>query len=128
MYAALLCYTRRVPKANSQRGVWMKDLGISISRPMARRKISPWGAATLAALFGMAITASAQAPTPKRTVIHAGHVLNVRTGELRNNQAVVIEGDKISRIAPSSEVKAAAGDKMIDLPAATVPPGLIDMH
>ncbi len=106
----------------------MKDLGISISRPMARRKISLWGAATLAALFGMATTASAQAPTPKRTVIRAGHVLNVRTGELRSNQTIVIEGDKISQIAPSSEVKVAAGDTTIDLPDATLLPGLIDMH
>src|SRR5258706_4689367 len=128
MYAALLCYTRRVPKANSQRGVWMKDLGISISRPMARRKISPWGAADLAGIVGMAMTASQQAPTPKRTVIRAGRVLNVRTGELRSNQTIVIEGDKISQIAPSSEVKAAAGDTTIDLPDATLLPGLIDMH
>jgi imidazolonepropionase-like amidohydrolase len=131
MYAALLCYTRRVPKANSQRGVWMKDLGISISRARAQRKISQWGAAIVAALatlFGMAITASAQAPTPKRTVIHVGRVLNVRTGELRSNQTIVIEGDKISQIAPSNEVKAAAGDTTIDLPDATLLPGLIDMH
>src|SRR5216683_7959536 len=128
MYAALLCYTRRVPKANSQRGVWMKDLGISISRARTQRKISRWGAATLATLFGMAITASAQAPTPKRTVIRAGRVLNVRTGELRSNQTIVIEGDRISQIVPSSEVKAAAGDTTIDLPDATLLPGLIDMH
>jgi imidazolonepropionase-like amidohydrolase len=131
MYAALLCYTRRVPKANSQRGVWMKDLGISISRARAQRKVSQWGAAIVAALatlFGMAITASAQAPTPKRTVIRARRVLNVRNGELRSNQTIVIEGDRISQIAPSSEVKAAAGDTTIDLPDATLLPGLIDMH
>src|SRR5260370_41931076 len=127
MYAALLCYTRRVKNDNSQRGVWMKDLGISISRARAQRKISQWGAAIVAALatlFGMAITASAQAPAPKRTVIHVGRVLNVRTGELRSNQTIVIEGDKISQIAPSNEVKAAAGDTTIDLPDATLLPGL----
>jgi imidazolonepropionase-like amidohydrolase len=109
----------------------MKDSNISISRARARRKISPWGAAIvapLAAIVGMAITASAQAPTPKRTVIRAGHLLNVRTGELRSNQTIVIEGDKISQIAPSSEVKASAGDTTIDLPDATLLPGLIDMH
>src|SRR5258708_23644295 len=131
MPAVQLCYTRRVPKANSQRGVWMKDLGISISRARTQRKISQWGAAivaALAALFGMAITASAQAPTPKRTVIRAGRVLNVRTGELRSNQAIVIERDRISQIAPSSEVKVAPGDMTIDLPDATLLPGLIDMH
>src|SRR6266853_3882691 len=131
MHAAQLCYTRRVPKANSQRGVWMKDLRISISRARTQRKIRQWRVAIVAALttiVGMAITASAQAPTPKRTVIRAGRVLNVRTGELRSNQAIVIEGDKISQIVPSSEVKAAAGDTTIDLPDATLLPGLIDMH
>jgi len=85
-------------------------------------------AAVLIALAAMAVTASAQAPAPKRTVIRAGRVLNVRTGELKANQAIVIEGDKISQIASSSEVKTAAGDTTIDLPDATVLPGLIDMH
>jgi imidazolonepropionase-like amidohydrolase len=84
--------------------------------------------AILAMLAGMAITASAQSPAPKRTVIRAGHVLNVRTGELRANQAIVIVGDKIAQIAASSEVAAAPGDTTIDLPDATVLPGLIDMH
>src|SRR3989449_5831865 len=129
MHAAQLCYTRRVPKANSQRGVWMKDLRISISRARTRPKIRQWGvglALFLATLVGIAITASAQAP--KRTVIRAGRVLNVRTGELRGNQTIVIEGDKISQIAPASEVKAAAGDTTIDLADATLLPGLIDAH
>jgi imidazolonepropionase-like amidohydrolase len=85
-------------------------------------------AAIFATLAGIAITASAQAPAPKRTVIRAGRVLNVRTGELRTSQAIVIEGDKIAQIAASSEVKAAPGDTTIDLPDATVLPGLIDAH
>ena len=109
----------------------MKNFRISISRARTQRKTSQWGAAivvALGALVGMAIKASAQAPTPKRTVIRAGRVLNVRTGELRSNQTIVIEGDKISQIAPSGEVKAAAGDTTIDLPDATLLPGLIDMH
>jgi imidazolonepropionase-like amidohydrolase len=95
------------------------------------RRVSRWEAAFAAILTilpGMAATAGAQAQAPKRTVIRAGRVLNVRTGELRANQAIVIEGDKISQIAPSAEVKAAVGDTTIDLPDATVLPGLIDMH
>jgi imidazolonepropionase-like amidohydrolase len=101
------------------------------SHARAGREINRWGvaiAAVLATLIAMTSTASAQAPAPKRTVIRAGRVLNVRTGELRANQAIVIEGDKIAQIAPSSEIKAAAGDTTIDLPDATLLPGLIDMH
>src|SRR6266480_349262 len=104
----------------------LKDL-ISQAREWCR--ISRRGvvaAAVLATLAGMAITAGAQAP--KRMVIRAGRVLNVRTGELRTNQAMVIEGDKITQIAPSGEVPAAPGGTTIDLPDATLLPGLIDMH
>jgi imidazolonepropionase-like amidohydrolase len=82
----------------------------------------------LVMLAGMVSSVSAQMAAPKRTVVHPGRLLNVRTGELRANQAIVIEGDKIVQIAPASEVKAAAGDTVIDLPEATLLPGLIDMH
>jgi imidazolonepropionase-like amidohydrolase len=72
--------------------------------------------------------ARAQSPATKRTVIRPGRVLDVRTGELRTNQAIVIEGEKIAQIGPANEVKAAVGDTTIDLPDAILLPGLIDMH
>src|SRR5712691_12266871 len=131
MRAAVLCYTRRVPMANSQRGARMEVLKSTCSHASATREIHRWGVAivlALATLAGMAVTSNAQTPAPKKTIIRAGRVLNVRTGELRANQAIVIEGDKIARIAPSSEVAAAPGDTTIDLPNATLLPGLIDMH
>jgi imidazolonepropionase-like amidohydrolase len=109
----------------------MNALKNLMSRAKAVQEIRRRGlviAVVLTMLLGMALTANAQSPAPKRTVIRAGRVLNVRTGELKANQAIVIEGDKISQIASSSEVKAAAGDTTIDLPDATVLPGLIDMH
>jgi imidazolonepropionase-like amidohydrolase len=104
----------------------MKALKNSFAQVSAGREISRWGVLLAVVLAALAGAAGAQAP--KRTVIRAGHVLNVRTGELRANQAVVIEGDKITKIAPSGEVTAAAGDRTIDLPDATLLPGLIDMH
>jgi imidazolonepropionase-like amidohydrolase len=109
----------------------MKASKNSLSPASSMREIARKGAVIvtiLAMLAGMAITANAQSPAPKRTVIRAGHVLNVRTGELRANQAIVIEGDKIAQISASSEVAAAPGDTTIDLPDATLLPGLIDMH
>jgi imidazolonepropionase-like amidohydrolase len=111
----------------------MKVFKNLLSHAKASQEIRRWQvviALALATLAGMAITASAQAPmsAPKKTIIRAGHVLNVRTGELKANQAIVIEGDKIAQIAPSSEIKAAAGDTTIDLLDATLLPGLIDMH
>jgi imidazolonepropionase-like amidohydrolase len=109
----------------------MKMLESSLPHAKAMREIIHWTVlriVVLAILAGMANAANAQMAAPKRTVIHAGHVLDVRTGELRTNQAIVIENEKIVRIAPSSEITAAAGDTTIDLPDATVLPGLIDMH
>jgi len=107
----------------------MKASKNSLSPARSTREIARWGAVTvaiLATLAGMAITARAQ--SPKRTVIRAGRVLNVRTGELRANQAIVVEGDKIVQIVALSEVAGAPGDTTIDLPDATLLPGLIDMH
>ena len=78
--------------------------------------------------FTSANPARAQAPAAKRTIVRPGRLLDVRSGELRSNQAIVIDGDKVAQIVPSGEVKAAAGDTVIDLPEATVLPGLVDMH
>jgi len=75
-----------------------------------------------------AVPACAQAPVTKRTVVRPGRMLDVRTGELRSNQAIVIEGEKIAHVGPASEIKSAAGDTTIELPDATLLPGLIDMH
>src|SRR5882762_3067112 len=128
MQPPLLCYTRCVPQVNSLRGAWMKVFKNLPSHAKASQEIRRWQvviALVLAILAGMAITANAQAPAttpapgPKKTIIRAGRVLNVRTGELKANQAIVIEGDKIARISLSSEVTAAAGDATIDLPDAT---------
>src|SRR5260370_17657314 len=105
MQAALLCYTRRVPIANSQRGAWMKVLKNSLSPARTKGEGSRWGvafAAVLAMLVGVAITANGQAP--RTMVIRPGRVLNVRTRDLRANQVSEIEGDKMPQITPPIEV------------------------
>jgi len=68
----------------------------------------------------------AQSSAPSRVVVRPGHVLDVRTGKMMENQAIVIEGDKIVSVGPASS--APAGATTIDLPNATVLPGLIDAH
>src|SRR5438045_9788127 len=98
----------------------MEALKDSISQAREWCRISRRGvvaAAVLATLAGMAITAGAQAP--KRMVIRAGRVLNVRTGELSANQAMVIECDNITQIDPSSEGPTTPGDTTLELPDAT---------
>jgi imidazolonepropionase-like amidohydrolase len=64
----------------------------------------------------------------KVVAIHAGHVLDVKTGKLLADQTVVIEDGKIVSVGEASASKAPAGAVSIELPGATILPGLIDAH
>ncbi len=76
-------------------------------------------------LFLCTLSLTAQS-APKTVVIHAGHLLDVKSGQMLTNQQVVINGDKIVSVGPAGA--APAGAQVIDLPNATVMPGLIDAH
>ena len=64
----------------------------------------------------------------KRVMVRAGHLLDVKSGKMLADQAILIEGDKIVSIGPASQVKAAPDTTTVDLSNATVLPGLIDAH
>ena len=81
----------------------------------------------LASLF-LGALASAQEPGSSRVVVHAGKLLDVRSGKTLTDQAIVIEAGKIVSVGPFSQAKRASGDRLIDLSAATVLPGLTDAH
>ena len=66
------------------------------------------------------------AQQPKRVILRAGKVLDVKSGRTLSNQAIVIEADKIVSIG--GDAKPNTGDQVIELPNATVLPGLIDAH
>ena len=66
------------------------------------------------------------AQQPKRVIVRAGKVLDVKSGRTLSNQAIVIEADKIVSIG--GDAKPNTGDQVIELPNATVLPGLIDAH
>jgi imidazolonepropionase-like amidohydrolase len=68
------------------------------------------------------------AQTPKRIVIHAGHVLDVKSGKMLADQVLVIEDGKIAGSGAAAEMKAPADAIRVELPNATVLPGLIDAH
>jgi imidazolonepropionase-like amidohydrolase len=67
-------------------------------------------------------------PAARRTLVRAGHLLDVKTGKLLDAQTIVVLGDTIQSIAPTAEVQAQTGDTVVDLGAMTVMPGLIDVH
>ena len=80
----------------------------------------------LLAIFSFIFCAYSFAQTPHRITLHAGHVLDVKTGKLLDNQTVIIEDGKIVSIGASTDAKSDA--IRIDLPNATILPGLIDAH
>ncbi len=80
------------------------------------------------ALLPTAFSQEAIQLAPQRTLIRAGRVLDVKTGQMLRDQAIVIYGDRIEKIAPAADTRPLAGWTVIDLPNATVLPGLIDVH
>ncbi len=73
-------------------------------------------------------TPAAQPAPATRTLIRAGHLVDVHTGNEPADQTIVVVGDKIDSIAPTSQTPAKSGDKVIDLTGYTVLPGMIDVH
>jgi imidazolonepropionase-like amidohydrolase len=77
----------------------------------------------------------AQSPTPTATppaliLIKAAHWVDPVAGVVRENQALLIEGEKVKQIGPAIEMAKAAPleVRVIDLGNVTVLPGFIDCH
>jgi imidazolonepropionase-like amidohydrolase len=68
------------------------------------------------------------AGSTQRVVVHAGKLLDVRSGKTLNDQAIVIEAGKIVSVGPMGQANRSSADRFIDLPNATVLPGLTDAH
>jgi imidazolonepropionase-like amidohydrolase len=85
---------------------------------------SPVVVVALLALAGQVVAQQSSRPV----VVHAGHVLDVKTGKLVSDQTLIIENGKIVSAGASAETKAPADAVRIDLSSATVLPGLIDAH
>ncbi len=78
-------------------------------------------------LPGLCLAQSAEAPTA-RTLVRAGHLVDVRAGRVLDAQTLVVSGDRIVAVEPTAQLKEQAGDTVIDLGDATLLPGMIDVH
>ena len=90
-------------------------------RTLASALVVASGAVVLSAQTG-----PQQATT--RTLVRAGHVLDVKAGKLMDDETIIVTGDTITGLMPTARVVPHAGDKVIDLGKLTVLPGLIDVH
>ena len=61
-------------------------------------------------------------------LIRPGAMVDVERGELRRGVAVVVAGDRIVRVDSSAVIRQGPGWRVVDLPNATLLPGLIDTH
>jgi len=90
---------------------------------------------SLALLASLALalpTAQAQktdpAAPPAVTYIRAGHLFDATSDNLRDNMVILVEGERIAKVAPAAELPIPAGASVIDLSKDWVLPGLIDCH
>ena len=74
--------------------------------------------------------ASAIAATKELILLKTTRLIDTRTGELLTNQAILIDGNKITEVGPSNRLGQHASDtiRVVDLTGLTVLPGLVDCH
>jgi imidazolonepropionase-like amidohydrolase len=92
--------------------------------------------ALLPALLTFAMLSSSQTPSPSAPssapstiiVIRAASLLDPVSGATRRNQVIVIQENRVASVGDAISTPVPAGAKLIDLPNATVLPGLIESH
>lgn len=78
----------------------------------------------LSLCFLACISAQAETAASKEIAVHAGRLIDVRSGQVTKDAYIVIQGDRIKAISSS----APSGDAVIDMSRYTIVPGLIDCH
>ena len=85
-----------------------------------------WAVLAVIAFSCLAMQGFAQ--SSRHVAVHAGHMLDVKTGKMLADQTLVIEDGKIMSSGATGEAKIPTDAVRIELPNATVLPGFIDAH
>jgi imidazolonepropionase-like amidohydrolase len=84
--------------------------------------------AVVVSVFFFCLGFQSLAQSQRHVAVHAGHVLDVKSGKTLSNQILIVENGKIISSAAASDAKVPSDAVRIELPNATVLPGLIDAH
>ena len=84
-------------------------------------------ALTLLAVVCAAFPAGGAAHAAEVTVVRAARLLDVATGRYADNPQVIVTDGRITAVGKAGD-PTPAGAKVVDIPGATLLPGLIDMH
>jgi len=88
----------------------------------------PWRGAGATPCYGNDGGALKCAQAASSVAVRAGRLFDSKTGQMLNNQVILLMGDRITEVGPAAQVKIPQGAQVIDLSQATVLPGLIDAH
>ena len=85
---------------------------------------------TLVVLLLMWVSVVSQMKPPSIVLIKAGRLVDVRAGRVREDQGILVEGERIKAVGPLAEIQRTAPSSatVIDLSRSTVLPGLADCH
>jgi imidazolonepropionase-like amidohydrolase len=92
----------------------------------ARMNFPKWTAANVLALT--ALCSQAHAQSASTIAIRAGHLFDVKSGKILDNQLILIKEEKVIAVGPHDAVQLPPDAQVIDLSTSTVLPGLIDGH
>ncbi len=99
----------------------------SLRLPRFASLMAAASAAALAVFGAQAASAQAQ-PDGEVTALVGGSVVSVEDGRIIPDAVVVIEGQRIVRVGPRSEVQPPAGARIISTEGRWLAPGLMNMH
>lgn len=79
-------------------------------------------------VVGVAVGCGPPPPPPASLALVHATVVDVRDGSLRTDQTILIDGNRVVRIAPTSGGDTPAGARIVDASDSYVVPGLWDSH
>ena len=82
----------------------------------------------LLTVFAPTQSEAQQPPTTRTQIIHAGKLIDVRTGHVTADAYITVIGERIAAISTSVPAERATDNSIIDMSRYTIVPGLFDVH